>query len=118
MAINEDPHRVAPATATSPRKTDALLAGQFSNTDTRPPSELTVVSPSMISRSMSNEIGSTVTDQPISDEIHPQSRDQIRSPPPVVIMGESMDESRDLTQIKSAETDVSITKKLRTLSHS
>eukprot|EP00795_Rhopilema_esculentum_P014267 gene14266-5294_t len=118
VAINEDPHRVAPSTATSPRKTDALLAGQFSNTDTRPPSELTVVSPSMISRSMSNEIGSTVTDQPISDELHPQSRDQIRSPPPVVIMGDSMDESRDLTQIKSAETDVSITKKLRTLSHS
>nr|AIC75301.1 POU-like homeodomain-containing protein [Aurelia sp. DG-2014] len=114
VSVTDEGQRVVAHTVTSSRKSEAeaaLLAGQFSHAVTRT-NELSGVSPAMITRTITNEIGGSITDQTMEEQLHSQAGGQIRRQPvEVIAIDDNMDDPRDMTRLKSPD----VAKKLRTM---
>lgn len=120
VPLNDETQRVIQQAVTSPRKseTDSLLTNQFSSAETRP-SELTVVSPSMISRTMSSDISATMSQRNIEEELRTtQQGQQITTDSVAVItIDESIEEGRALQDLKDNTADDHVPKKMKYMEH-
>lgn len=87
----------------SPRKSeaDSLLTGQFSSAETRS-NELTVISPSMISRTVSSDIGAAITQRSIDEELQTTTQGQriAGDTVEVITIEENIGESRNIQEIE------------------
>ena len=116
--MNEDSQRIVPEEISSPRKSeaDSLLTSQFSNTETRS-NELTVVSPSMISRTAPSDIGASMAQRNIGEELnattqgHRITADTVE----VITIDETIDEARSIQEIKVTSAEEHAAKKLKYL---
>jgi len=118
VPLNEDGQRIVPEEISSPRKSeaDSLLTSQYSNTETRS-NELTVVSPSMISRTAPSDIGASMAQRNIGEELnattqgHRITADTVE----VITIDETIDEARSIQEIKVTSAEEHAAKKLKYL---
>ena len=116
VSLNEDTQRIVPQAVTSPRKseTDSLLTSQFSSTETRP-NELTVVSPSMISRTLPSEIETRNIDEELQATAQGQriTTDSVE----VITIDETIEETRNIQNMKASNAEEHVAKKLKYMEH-
>ena len=120
VPLSEEAQRVVTNAVTPPRKseTDSLLMGQFSTSETRP-NELTVVSPSMISRTLPSDIGATIVQRKFDEELRaPTQAQQITANSvEVITIDENIEEARNIQEMKDSTVEEHVAKKLKYMEH-
>ena len=122
VALSEDNQRMVTEAVSSPRKSeaDSLLTGQFSSAETRS-NELTVISPSMISRTVPSDIGATITQRSINEDLQTTTQGEriATDTVEVITIEENIgdEHSRNIQEIKASSTDEHVAKKLKYMTH-